>query len=192
MFSHSCNGTNIFYSVKDEMFHSTRRMKDEMYHSTRLCLVEWNISSFTSWKYLYHCTHKHSLFVYSSCKFYCFFIGTSEKACKFFQFSKQRKESKTQTKTKSQRHSQIQKETTITRRGYGYGCQWYVQSIGFQVGSDVDAISQSLCVHSGRPVARIDFGGAAPPKSGPFGPPKWTFWTSSLTLLQKPHFWYIL
>ena len=27
-------------------------------------LVEWNISSFTSWKYLYHCTHKHSLFVY--------------------------------------------------------------------------------------------------------------------------------
>ena len=39
-------------------------MKDEMYHSTRLSLVEWNISSFTSWKYLYHCTHKHSLFVY--------------------------------------------------------------------------------------------------------------------------------
>ena len=30
----------------------------------RLCLVERNISSFTSWKYLYHCTHKHSLFVY--------------------------------------------------------------------------------------------------------------------------------
>ena len=27
-------------------------------------LVEWNISSFTSWKYVYHCTHKHSLFVY--------------------------------------------------------------------------------------------------------------------------------
>ena len=23
-----------------------------------------NISSFTSWKYLYHCTHKHSLFAY--------------------------------------------------------------------------------------------------------------------------------
>jgi hypothetical protein len=27
-------------------------------------LVEWNIPSFTSWKYSYHCTHKHSLFVY--------------------------------------------------------------------------------------------------------------------------------
>ena len=26
-------------------------------HSTRLRLVEWNISSFTSWKYLYHSTH---------------------------------------------------------------------------------------------------------------------------------------
>ena len=39
-------------------------MKNWMYHSTRLCLVEWNISSFTSWKFLYHCTHKHSLFVY--------------------------------------------------------------------------------------------------------------------------------
>ena len=42
-----------FHLVKDEMFHSTRRSR-----------VEWNISSFTSWKYLYHCTHKHSLFVY--------------------------------------------------------------------------------------------------------------------------------
>ena len=32
-----------------------------------------------------------------------------------------------------------------------------------------------------RPVARIDFflgGGAAPQKSGPFGPQKWAFWTS--------------
>jgi hypothetical protein len=27
-------------------------------------LVEWNIPSFTSWKYSYHCTHKHSLSVY--------------------------------------------------------------------------------------------------------------------------------
>ena len=29
-------------------------------------LVEWNISSFNSWKILYHCTHKHSIFVYQS------------------------------------------------------------------------------------------------------------------------------
>ena len=28
-------------------------------------LVEWNIPSFTEWKYSYHCTHKHSLFVYT-------------------------------------------------------------------------------------------------------------------------------
>ena len=28
------------------------------------CGERWNISSFTSWKYLYHCTRKHSLFVY--------------------------------------------------------------------------------------------------------------------------------
>jgi hypothetical protein len=27
-------------------------------------LVEWNIPSFTSWKYSYHWTNKHSLFVY--------------------------------------------------------------------------------------------------------------------------------
>ena len=44
-----------------------------------------------------------------------------------------------------------------------------------------------------RPVARIDFGGvrrAGPPKSGPFGPKKWTFLNlTPLTLLQKPHFW---
>ena len=33
-------------------------VKDGMYDSTRLRLVEWNISSFTSWKYLYHCTHR--------------------------------------------------------------------------------------------------------------------------------------
>ena len=45
----------------NKYFHSE---KDEMYHSTWLHLVEWNISSFTSWTYLYHCTHKHSLFVY--------------------------------------------------------------------------------------------------------------------------------
>ena len=36
-------------------------VKDEMYHSTQLHLIEWNIPSFTSWKYLYHCTRKHSL-----------------------------------------------------------------------------------------------------------------------------------
>ena len=29
-------------------------------------LVEWNILSFTSWKYLYHCNHKLSSFVYHS------------------------------------------------------------------------------------------------------------------------------
>ena len=33
-------------------------------------------------------------------------------------------------------------------------------------------------------------GGAGPPKSGPFGPKKWTFLNlTPLTLLQKPHFW---
>ena len=53
---------NVFSFVQwNKYFHS---VKEEMYHSTRLRLVEWNISSFTSWKYLYHCTHKHSLFVY--------------------------------------------------------------------------------------------------------------------------------
>ena len=39
------------------------------------------------------------------------------------------------------------------------------------------------------------WGGAGPPKSGPFWPQsqRWTFWTSPpLTLLQKPHFWSIL
>ena len=35
-------------------------MKDEMFYSTWLRLVLY----FTSWKYLYHCTHNHSLFVY--------------------------------------------------------------------------------------------------------------------------------
>ena len=44
-----------------------------------------------------------------------------------------------------------------------------------------------------RPVARIDLGGCRTPKSGPFGPKKWTFWTSPpLILLQKTHFWPIL
>ena len=53
---------NVFSFVQwNKYFHS---VKDELYHWTRLRLVEWNISSFTSWKYLYHCTHKHSLFVY--------------------------------------------------------------------------------------------------------------------------------
>ena len=53
---------NVFsFAQWNKYFHS---VKNEMYHSNRLRLVEWNISSFTSWKYLYHCTHKHSLFVY--------------------------------------------------------------------------------------------------------------------------------
>ena len=34
------------------------------------------------------------------------------------------------------------------------------------------------------------WGGEEAPKSGPFGPKKWTFWTSTpSTLLQKPNFW---
>ena len=37
---------------------------------------------------------------------------------------------------------------------------------------------------------RIGGGGCRTPKSGPFGPKKWTFWTSPpSTLLQRPHFW---
>ena len=52
---------NVFSFVQwNKYFHS---VKDEIYHSTRLRLVEWNISSFFSWKYLYHCTHKHSLLI---------------------------------------------------------------------------------------------------------------------------------
>ena len=40
-------------------------VKDEMFHSTRQSRVEWNISSFTEWKYLFHCTNdKHSLFAF--------------------------------------------------------------------------------------------------------------------------------
>ncbi len=49
---HSCNGKNIFIRWK---------MKFSIPLGCRL--VEWKISSFTSWKYFYHCTHKHSLFV---------------------------------------------------------------------------------------------------------------------------------
>ena len=53
---------NVFSFVQwNKYFHS---VKDEMYYSTRLCLVECKISFFASWKYLYHCTQKHSLFVY--------------------------------------------------------------------------------------------------------------------------------
>ena len=56
---------NVFSFVhRNKYFHS---VKDEMYHSNLLRLIEWNNSSFTLWKYLYHCTHKHSLFVYNSC-----------------------------------------------------------------------------------------------------------------------------
>ena len=48
---------NVFsFLQRNNYFHS---VKDEIYHSTR----QWNISSFTSWNYLYHCTHKYSLFV---------------------------------------------------------------------------------------------------------------------------------
>ena len=51
---------NVFSFMQwNKYFHS---VKDEMYLSSRLRLVEWNISSFTSWKYLYHCTHKHYLY----------------------------------------------------------------------------------------------------------------------------------
>ena len=53
---------NVFSFVQwNKYFHS---VKDKMLHSARFRLVKWNISSFTSWKYLYHCTDKHSLFVY--------------------------------------------------------------------------------------------------------------------------------
>ena len=52
---------------------------------TWLPLVEWNNHSFTSLKYSYHCTHKHSLFVYrpsrlpqnyiySVCSMYCYTV----------------------------------------------------------------------------------------------------------------------
>jgi hypothetical protein len=50
---YSCNGQNIFI-----------RSKMECSIQLGCRLVEWNIPSFTSWKYSYHCTHKHSLFVY--------------------------------------------------------------------------------------------------------------------------------
>ena len=51
---YECNGTNIFIRWK---------MK------TRRSWVEWNISSFNEWKYLFHCTNaKHPLFVYITAK----------------------------------------------------------------------------------------------------------------------------
>jgi hypothetical protein len=49
----SCNGKNIFI-----------RWKMECSIQLGCRLVEWNIPSFTSWKYSYHYIHKHSLFVY--------------------------------------------------------------------------------------------------------------------------------
>ena len=65
---------NVFSIVQwNKYFHS---VKDEMYHLTRLRLIEWNISSFTSWKYQYHCTHKHSLFVYY---YYVTYVATDSK-----------------------------------------------------------------------------------------------------------------
>ena len=41
-----------FHEVKDEMFHSTRRSR-----------VEWTISSFTEWKYLFHCTNEKTFII---------------------------------------------------------------------------------------------------------------------------------
>jgi hypothetical protein len=49
----ACNGKNIFIRWKMEC--SIQRGDSR---------VEWNIPSFTEWKYSYHCTNKHSLFVY--------------------------------------------------------------------------------------------------------------------------------
>ena len=51
-------GYIYFHDVKSGMFYSTRESK-----------VEYNISSFTEWKYLYYRTNeKHSLFVLYSIK----------------------------------------------------------------------------------------------------------------------------
>ncbi len=50
---HLCNGKNIFILWK---------MKSSI--QLGLHLIEWNFPSFNSWKFSYHCTHKHSLFVY--------------------------------------------------------------------------------------------------------------------------------
>ena len=56
---------NVFSFVQWTIyFHSA---KDKIFHSTQLRLIDWNISPFTLWKYLYHCTHKHSLFVHQYC-----------------------------------------------------------------------------------------------------------------------------
>ena len=54
---------NVFSFVQwNKCFHS---VKDKMFHSTRLRLVEWNTSSVSPHEnYMYHCNHKHSLFVY--------------------------------------------------------------------------------------------------------------------------------
>jgi hypothetical protein len=52
MNAYSCNGKNIFMRWKIEC--SIQRGDSR---------VEWNIASFTEWKYSYHCTNKHSLFV---------------------------------------------------------------------------------------------------------------------------------
>ena len=72
---------NVFSFVKwNKYFYF---VKDEIFHSTRLHLSEWNISSFTSWKYLYRCTHKHSLFVYTIQQFIVSFIPlNSEWMCR--------------------------------------------------------------------------------------------------------------
>ena len=55
VFSHSCNRTNIF-------------IRWNMECSIKLCSASLNgtFSSFTLWKYSFHCTHKHSLFLYNN------------------------------------------------------------------------------------------------------------------------------
>ena len=65
--------------------------------------------------------------------------------------------------------------------------QWWVRchNYWFKVIYRVTVITSTMQAHS-----KDQFGGGCrTPKSGPFGPKKWTFWTSPpLTLLQKPHF----
>ena len=49
---YECNGTNIFMWWKMFMFPSTWWSR-----------IEWYISSFTSWKYLFHCTNEKTLII---------------------------------------------------------------------------------------------------------------------------------
>ena len=49
---------------------------------------------------------------------------------------------------------------------------------------------QDLTIDWNRPVARIDLGGCRTPKSGLFGPKKWTFLNlTPLPSYKNPHFW---